>query len=307
MAKFLNTQGLSEWIPRIIDETERELVIITPYMQLSDAIYNCLIKANKRGVETTLVYRENKLSEKDKSKLVAIDNLNLFHHPNVHSKCYYNENYLLIASMNLYEFSEKNNREMGVLLHKISLNEHGEKAAWGDNDDDSIFNDAIIEIRSIITSSELEKKSRETIEEGFEMEIIKTDKEKAEEYCKFLNKHFVHKKFEVIGSGSSYEVICINYFDKIDVILEGHRVVLNLKFENHHLSTLHNKFSTLYDEYMFNGFKFYWNDNGKNTAYFYRDSRDAIWDSDSKKERYDKIQEGIQNFVQLLKPLIVQK
>ena len=128
MPKFLNTQGLSTWIPRIIEETERELVIITPYMQLSDKIFNLLIEANERGVETIIIYRENKLSEKDKEKLKSIDNLNLMHHPNIHAKCYYNENFLLIASINLYEYSEKNNREMGILLHKCEVPEFNENS-----------------------------------------------------------------------------------------------------------------------------------------------------------------------------------
>lgn len=49
MPKFLNTQGISEWIPKLIDVTDRELVIITPYMQLSDKIYERLFNANARG------------------------------------------------------------------------------------------------------------------------------------------------------------------------------------------------------------------------------------------------------------------
>lgn len=51
MPKFLNIQGLSKWIPKIIEETERELVIITPYMQLSDKIYNLLLDAEKKGLK----------------------------------------------------------------------------------------------------------------------------------------------------------------------------------------------------------------------------------------------------------------
>ena len=35
---------------------------------------------------------------------------------NLHAKCYLNENEALLTSMNLYEFSEKNNDEMGVLV-----------------------------------------------------------------------------------------------------------------------------------------------------------------------------------------------
>ena len=40
MAKFLNTTLLNEWIPKLIDETERELVIIVPYIKTSDKMYN---------------------------------------------------------------------------------------------------------------------------------------------------------------------------------------------------------------------------------------------------------------------------
>lgn len=125
MAKFLNTDLINEWIPKLISEAEQELIIIVPYIKTSDRILKYLLEANKRGVEITLVYRENKLIPSEKSKLYSLDNLNLMHHPNVHAKCYYSENYLLIASMNLYEFSKKNNREMGVLLHKNDLGARG--------------------------------------------------------------------------------------------------------------------------------------------------------------------------------------
>ncbi len=120
MAKFLNTDLLNEWILRLIEETERELIIIVPYIKTSGRVYKQLFEANKRGVETTIVYRENKLTPEEKRKFEALDNLNLMHHPNVHAKCYYNEKYMIIGSVNLYEYSEKNNREMGVLISKLN-------------------------------------------------------------------------------------------------------------------------------------------------------------------------------------------
>lgn len=305
MAKFLNTQGLSEWIPRIIDETEKELIIITPYMQLSDKIYNALLEANKRGVETIIVYR-NKLSDIDRSKLLAIDNLNLMHQSNLHAKCFYNEKYLLIASMNLYEFSEKNNREMGVLLHKVSIDDENSNG-WNTIDDDQIFKDGLFEIRNIIKSSELEKASRETIEDGFEMDILKTDKEKKEEYCKILNKYFVHKKFEAANDNGLYEARCNNYFDNIDVVID-YRTTIHFKHAENHLELLHKQFESSYDEFMFDGFKFYWNYYGKNKAHLYKDSRHPFWKNEiSEAQTYNKLKEGINKFVQLLKPLTIQK
>jgi hypothetical protein len=56
MAIFLNTNQLNEWIPRLINETQRELVIIVPYIKTSFNVLQSLQQANERGVEITLVY-----------------------------------------------------------------------------------------------------------------------------------------------------------------------------------------------------------------------------------------------------------
>ena len=72
MAKFLNTTLLNQWIPKLIDETERELIIIVPYIKMSEQIFNHLKKANQRGVETTIIYREDKLSVIEKKKLMEL-------------------------------------------------------------------------------------------------------------------------------------------------------------------------------------------------------------------------------------------
>ncbi|MDE5030162.1 DNA repair protein, partial [Francisella tularensis subsp. holarctica] len=42
---------------------------------------------------------------------------------NLHAKCYMNETYCIITSLNLYEFSQINNNEMGVY---ISLDDDSE-------------------------------------------------------------------------------------------------------------------------------------------------------------------------------------
>ena len=40
---------------------------------------------------------------------------------NLHAKCYLNESTCIISSLNLYEFSQVNNNEMGVLIEKIKM------------------------------------------------------------------------------------------------------------------------------------------------------------------------------------------
>ncbi|WP_372758107.1 phospholipase D family protein [Mariniflexile sp.] len=99
-----------------MEESKEELILIVPYIQASENVLNALKIADNNGVEITLVYRENKLSDLEKNKLLALKNINLLHHPNVHCKCYYNGDLLIVGSMNLYEYSEKNNREIGMLM-----------------------------------------------------------------------------------------------------------------------------------------------------------------------------------------------
>jgi len=36
MAQFLNRKNLVEWIPKLIETAEKELIIISPYIQISD-------------------------------------------------------------------------------------------------------------------------------------------------------------------------------------------------------------------------------------------------------------------------------
>jgi phosphatidylserine/phosphatidylglycerophosphate/cardiolipin synthase-like enzyme len=249
MAKFLNTTLLNEWIPKLIAASENELIIIVPYIKTSDRMYNYLYEANKRGVETTLVYRENKLLPNEKVKFESLDNLNLMYHPNIHCKCYYNESYLIITSMNLYEYSEKNNREMGILF---------EKKNNGFSDGERIFKDALEEIKEIINGAYLEKTSKETDTEGFIMEIIKNEKEKKEELCKEINKAFGHKKFEVEKkSDNNWYCVCHNYFDRINLTVSN-RAELELKMDKERTEKIFNAFSMHYNEFMIQAFKIYW-------------------------------------------------
>ncbi|MGB0885849.1 MAG: phospholipase D family protein [Chitinophagales bacterium] len=299
MAKFLNRELLNKWLDKIIIEAKNELLIIVPYIQTSDRIYSQLIDANNRGVDITMVYKENKLNSHERKKLDSISNLNLMHHPNLHAKCYYNEEYLIIGSMNLYAYSERNNREMGILLHRESLEE--DKDNWSDGDDEQIFIDAVVEIRNILNSSVIEKRSIKTQKEGFEIDIIKTPKEKAEEYCKVLNQYFVPKKFEAIETEVGFKTCCINYYDKIDVCFE-YRIAIHFKHQKNHLKNIHSKFSRSYNEFMFDGFKFYWNEYDPTIAYFYEDSKHPFWKKQlSKAEQYKFIENGINDFIEKIK------
>jgi hypothetical protein len=256
MSLFLNTPKLNFWIPKVIKESQKELIIIVPYIQLSAEIFKSLQIADANGVETTLVYRENKLSAKEKQTLLSYKNLNLLHHPNVHAKCYYNGELLIIGSMNLYEYSELNNREMGILLHQENLKIKDETIVY---DDKQIFDDAILEIREIINSSQLERESSDTRQNGFELDIIKTYEEFETERCVEINKAFINKKFKPIKTGNTWNSKCENYFEKIDVTFTDRNILIAINLKKQELETLYKKWKETYNEFEYPGFKYYWN------------------------------------------------
>ena len=260
MALFLNTEGFNYWIPKLIKEAEKELIIIVPYIQTSKNVLNALWKANKRGVQIVLVYREDKLSNDEKSKLLALDNINLLHHPNIHCKSYYNGNLLIIGSMNLYEYSQKNNREMGILLNKYEHEEIEFDGFGLSNDDESVFTDAINEIREIINGAHLEKISENSKANNFNIEVIKTNEELEIDFCNRINKYYLNKKFKPIKVNENlWYSICENFYDKVDVVFEDNRVAIKFNLNPNELKIVYDKWMDTYNEFEFDWFKYYWN------------------------------------------------
>ncbi|MFD2823816.1 phospholipase D-like domain-containing protein [Lacinutrix iliipiscaria] len=304
MALFLNTQKLNHWIPKLIEESEKELILIVPYIQTSENIINALNEADTNGVEITLIYRENKLSEHEKNKLLLLKNINLLHHPNVHCKCYYNGDLLITGSMNLYEYSEKNNREMGMLMHRHSIEEDKNTI---NRDRKEVFDDAILEIRQIINSASLEKASEKAKQSAFKIDIIKTDEELARDFCDRLNKAFLNKKFKpfknidknnfgrIVIKGSvtiKWYAKCDNFFDKVDVVFEDNRIAITFNLEEVDLKKLYTAWESVYDEFEFHGFKYYWNSLDQDLFLYRHDNFD--WsDENNQQKKYAKYNEGI--------------
>lgn len=142
MAKFLTTLETSAKIEKIIRQAKKELTLITPYLKLTQIFHDRLVDAGSRNIKIKLIYGKEELNPKDLESLKELKNLELYFCENLHAKCYFNENLMVISSMNLHEFSQTNNREMGV---QIKLAEDAE-----------LFNDAKNEAISIITASEKE-------------------------------------------------------------------------------------------------------------------------------------------------------
>ena len=159
MAKFVSTVGTVFYIERVILEAKKSITLITPFLQLNKNLIERLEDAEKQNIELTIIYGKHELTSYEEKILYKFSNIEIYFCKNLHSKCYFNEKLMVITSMNLYEYSERNNREMGIVIDK--------------DEDAQIYEDTIKEIISIKNSSTLDKPRHKLIKE--KIDIIKQD------------------------------------------------------------------------------------------------------------------------------------
>jgi len=140
LARFLTTSGISYEMENLLKDVKRKIYLVSPYLKFSQTFYERLKDIDKRAIYIYLVFGKNDLQKDQEEMLSTIKNLNLYYSNNLHAKCYYNESNMIIGSMNLYEFSEKNNREMALLINI--------------ENDREAFMKATEEVDSIINASE---------------------------------------------------------------------------------------------------------------------------------------------------------
>lgn len=117
MAKFLTTSAAITEIEKIINNTKSRLVLICPFVKIQDNLFQNLQDADRRGIRTTLVYGKSEMRPEEEVRLKELENLSLLFLDNLHAKCFFNEEAMVITSYNMYGASGQN-REMGVLLTK---------------------------------------------------------------------------------------------------------------------------------------------------------------------------------------------
>lgn len=141
MAKYLRTSGISAGVEELIREARERLYIISPYLKLSDNIKELLNDKEREKSEVRIIFGKQELNPTEMSYLQNLKYVRLYFSKNLHAKCYLNENKMIITSMNLYEFSQQNNREMGILIER---NNEFDKLVYEDawKDIESILNNA---------------------------------------------------------------------------------------------------------------------------------------------------------------------
>jgi phosphatidylserine/phosphatidylglycerophosphate/cardiolipin synthase-like enzyme len=141
MPKYLRTSGITAGVEELIREARERLYIISPYLKLSDNIRELLNDKEREKAEVRIIFGKQELSPTEMSYLQNLKYVRLYFSKNLHAKCYLNEKKMIISSMNLYEFSQQNNREMGILIER-------------DNEADRpVYEDAWKDIESILNNA----------------------------------------------------------------------------------------------------------------------------------------------------------
>ena len=151
MAKFLNTSATNYFLEEIIKSARDRLILISPFLKLNDRVKEMLEDKNRLKIDVRVVYGKSELQPEEINWLNDLDYVRTSFCKNLHAKCYMNEESCIVTSLNLYEFSQVNNNEMGVYMTR--------------SDDAELYKDVYEEAQRLIRISDevritLEKISR---------------------------------------------------------------------------------------------------------------------------------------------------
>lgn len=120
MAKFLNTSATNYYLEEMIKTAKDRLILISPFLRLNERIKELLEDKDRLKIDVRIVYGKSELQPEEVNWLKGLSYIRTSFCKNLHAKCYLNEESCIITSLNLYEFSQVNNNEMGVLINRQS-------------------------------------------------------------------------------------------------------------------------------------------------------------------------------------------
>jgi len=119
MAEFLDTQGVSYYLKKLINNATDKLYLISPYLQLNNQLKLSLEDRHKFSIDIIIIYgKVSDINPDDSGWLQSMPGIKLLFHKDLHAKCYFNEKEAILTSMNLYMFSQQNNVEMGIYISR---------------------------------------------------------------------------------------------------------------------------------------------------------------------------------------------
>jgi hypothetical protein len=114
---FLTTSELNLEIEHLVDQASTRLVFVSPFIKLNQRLRERLRQRKAEGVEIIFVCRADQLREDLTDCATRILDRN-----NLHAKCYMSDKASIISSLNLYDYSQVNNDEMGIIIRNVQNN-----------------------------------------------------------------------------------------------------------------------------------------------------------------------------------------
>lgn len=162
MAKFLSTTGTNYHLEELIKGASDRLILISPFLKLNDRMKELLADKNRLKIDVRIVYGKSELQPLEIEWLRGLTYIRTSFCKNLHAKCYMNEEMCIITSLNLYEFSQVNNNEMGILIQR--------------GEDSQLYKDAYEEAQRIIRISDEVRISLERVSSEPEASATEADK-----------------------------------------------------------------------------------------------------------------------------------
>ncbi len=124
MAQVLNTNELNLKLEQMLTRSKKFIRLISPYIKINDRMKNLLLTKAKANLEITIIYGKNRdfnrndhsnyIEESFIKELHSFDKFKLYWKKNLHAKIYDTDQESIVTSMNLYDYSQVNNEEIGV-------------------------------------------------------------------------------------------------------------------------------------------------------------------------------------------------
>ncbi|MBE6442682.1 MAG: hypothetical protein E7022_10295 [Desulfovibrio desulfuricans] len=97
-------------VEHMLQDASKFITLVSPYIKFNARVFDILQQKREEHVVITIIYRD----DFEQSSVAEF----LYKRSNLHAKCYITENSFLIGSMNLYDYSQTNNDEFGILIYK---------------------------------------------------------------------------------------------------------------------------------------------------------------------------------------------
>lgn len=147
--KLLKTIEISTELNKIIETANEYLVFVSPYLKIPNQFKYHIEDKSNQNCNIILIYGKEKLTKEMQSWLNSLKNITVIFNKDLHAKCYFNEKKAIITSMNLYDYSQYHNFELGVLFDRST--------------EQKLYSDLVLESNRILSKGTIQKESKHFI------------------------------------------------------------------------------------------------------------------------------------------------